>query len=462
MHSSVPRQPLAIGIPLALVLLAALTALQPELRLAVPLLVGTTAAMALLLALAAYLGEQGKLAWSPGLIMAVAVALRLPFLLAPPQLSDDIYRYLWDGWQLLQGQSPYALAPAAVTPAPAIAGVHRLINHPQYVTIYPPMAQLIFAAGAALGGTITGLKTLLVLVDLGLCLAIVKLVRRLGLPPWRSVLYAWNPLAAIEIAGSGHVDGAGLALLLAAVLLLGRKEVSPRQATWQFPLAGALAAAAGLVKLFPFALAPLLFLAIPRPRRRLFLAGFGAGVAALLLPFLPGLGHLAGTLSTYARDWEFAGFAFATLRRLTGSGSLPRLVLVATFLIAAVAIAWRLQRHLATMALPADRWRLVLTACHAVAMAMLLLTPTLQPWYALSLAVFLPFAPGPAGLVLCWAVFLTYRVQLPYFILGQWSESPWTTAAVFLAPVTAWGMKNTIEKTLARRRRFGCRMSDTD
>jgi hypothetical protein len=80
----------------------------------------------------------------------------------------------------------------------------------------------------------------------------------------------------------------------------------------------------------------------------------------------------------------------------------------------------------------------VLEAGYAIAMALLLLTPTLQPWYALCLAAFLPFCAGPAGLVLCWAVLLTYRVQIPYFILGQWIENPQVTAAVFLAPVTAY------------------------
>jgi hypothetical protein len=73
-------------------------------------------------------------------------------------------------------------------------------------------------------------------------------------------------------------------------------------------------------------------------------------------------------------------------------------------------------------------------------MAFLLLTPTLKPWYALSLAVFLPFCAGPAGLVLCWVVFLTYQVQIPYFILGQWLENPYVTATVFLAPLMAFLM----------------------
>jgi hypothetical protein len=421
------------------VLAAALLALQPELRLAVPLLVGVTAVMTMTLAFACYRGEEGGRAWSPAVILFVALLLRLPFLFAPPQLSDDLYRYLWDGWQLLHGSNPYALAPANVIPPPAIAPVHALINHPRYVTIYPPMAQLIFAGGAALGGTITGLKCFLVLGDLTLCLLIVRLLQRLGLPLWRSILYAWNPLPMIEIAGSGHVDGAGLLLFFAALLLVSAESSTlPRR--WPYLLAGGLTAAAGLVKLFPLALTPLLLLLVPKVRRWQFIAGCGAALALLLLPFLPHLANLTGTLQTYGRTWEFAGFSFALLRRLTGSGDLARLVLITAFLVTAVTIFWRLRRQFAAESSSTRRWQAGLVACHATAMAMLLLTPTLQPWYALSLAVFLPFAPGPAGLVLCWVVFLTYRVQLPYFILGQWSESPWVTATVFLAPVTAWAL----------------------
>jgi hypothetical protein len=83
-------------------------------------------------------------------------------------------------------------------------------------------------------------------------------------------------------------------------------------------------------------------------------------------------------------------------------------------------------------------------------MAFLLFTPTLQPWYALTLAVFLPFCAGPAGMVLCWAVFLTNQVQIPYFILEQWLEDPYVTAAVFLAPVTAWLLCKVFSNTFPR------------
>ncbi len=63
--------------------------------------------------------------------------------------------------------------------------------------------------------------------------------------------------------------------------------------------------------------------------------------------------------------------------------------------------------------------------------------PTLQPWYALSLAVFLPSCAGAAGMALCRVVFLTNHVQIDYFILGKWLESPLISAAVFLSPITA-------------------------
>jgi hypothetical protein len=430
-----------VALPLLLISSCAVLALQPELRLAVPMLVGVTALMVVLLAFALFWGDRGKPLWSPAVILCVALLLRLFFLFAPPQLSDDIYRYLWDGSNLLRGKNPYAAAPATITPPPDLKAVHGKINHPGYVTIYPPTAQLVFAGGAAFGGTITGLKALLALLDLGLCVLLLMLLTRLELPAWRAVLYAWNPLPVLEISGSGHVDGAGLALLIGSIclLVLDRQSVSgPAPRRWPYLLSGALLACAGLVKLFPLVLFPVLFLLVPTGRRRYFAAGFIAALTALVLPFLPQLVNMTATLDLYARNWEFAGFAFNTIRTVTGSGNIARMLLSGSFLAAVLFTAWRLKSRLKSDITPAAKGRQAMAACYAIAMALLLLTPTLQPWYALSLAVFLPFCAGAAGLVLCWAVFLTYQVQIPYFILGQWTENPQVTAVLFLAPVTAY------------------------
>lgn len=423
-----------LGLPTLLASSCAFLAYQPQLQLAVPLLVGVTAVMVAILSAVLYLGERDRPCWSPAFILAIALLLRLMFLFSPAQLSDDIYRYLWDGANLLRGVNPYASAPAAMVPPPALREIHAQVNHPQYATIYPPTAQLLFAAGAAAGGVV-GMKAVLVLADLVLCALLMVLLRRVALPAWLAILYAWNPLPVIEIAGSGHVDGAGLALLAGSLCLALSGHKSGRPSFYS----GALFGAAGMVKLYPLALFPALFLLIPPGRRLHFCTGFVGSLLVLALPFLPHLANMLETLEAYARHWEFAGFAFTALRTVTGSGTVARLILCGAFLSSVLAVTFRLAATVGR-AEAVSRGTRALSACYALAFAFLLCTPTLQPWYALFLVVFLPFAPGPAGLVLGWVVFLTYRVQIPYFILGQWQESAQVTAAVFLAPVTAWGV----------------------
>ena len=423
------------------VLSCAILSLEAELRLAIPLLVGTTAGMSIALSCLLYFGERNKLNWAPATILSVALLLRLLFVFAPPQLSDDIYRYLWDGSNMITGVNPYATAPAAMTPSPALADVHSRINHAEYVTIYPPMAQIIFGCGAAIRGTITGLKMFLVMIDIGLCTLIIMILKRLEMPVWRAVLYAWNPLPVVEIAGSGHVDGAGMALVLAAVYLLlpDRKARTGSTArNWPFLISGALLACAGLAKLLPFMFVPLLWCLVQKGKRHYFIAGGIGTVVLLVVPFLPDLINMSSSLDTYAKHWEFAGFTFNSLRTATGSGALARLLLSASFLLICCITTYRLALRMKQIGLPDSRGIQTLKACYVIAMAFLLFTPTLQPWYALTLAALLPFCVGPAGVVLCWAVFLTYQVQIPYFILGQWREDPYVTAALFLAPVMAW------------------------
>lgn len=437
----------AIALPFLLIASMFLLAREPELRLAVPLMVGVTAFMTVVLAFVLYRGERRAYPWPPAVILAVALALRLMFVFQPAQLSDDIYRYLWDGHNLLRGVNPYAAAPAAMTPPADLLQVHAAINHQEYITIYPPAAQLVFAAGAALGGKVVGLKALLVLLDLALCALLILLLQRVQLPVWRAVLYAWNPLPVLEIAGSGHADGAGMALFAAALLLL----LTCGDRRLRGASSGALFATAGLVKLFPLVLAPVLFLLVPSGRRLHFLAGFSTAAALLCIPFLPHLVNMLQTLGVYAGNWEFAGFAFNTLRHWTGSGSAARTLLVAILLLSVAAATRRMTAADPETPDRTARARRALSAFYLIVMALLLTTPTLQPWYALMLAALLPFAAGPAGIVLCWAVLLTYRVQIPYFILGQWIESPLVTAAVFLAPAAAWGAS----AALSRPRRAG-------
>jgi len=191
------------------------------------------------------------------------------------------------------------------------------------------------------------------------------LLKRLEMPMSRAVLYAWNPLAVLEIAGSGHVDGAGLTMLMGALCLvvIGRKSDSaPAASRWPILLSGALLACAGLVKLFPFMVTPLLLLLIPTGRRRYFVTGFIAALALLVVPFLPHITNMSTSLNAYARNWEFASFSFNTLRTVTGSGITARVLLSVCFLLVTGGITLRLAGRIKNDISPIENGRKVLGA----------------------------------------------------------------------------------------------------
>ncbi|GAB6083644.1 hypothetical protein JCM30471_25580 [Desulfuromonas carbonis] len=413
--------------PLLLVILGSFLwlARQADLRLVVPELIGVCALAVMMLGLLVFVCARGLIRCPTLLILAVALLLRLVFVVAPPQLSDDLYRYLWDGHQLRQGVNPYAAAPAVAPASADREALRGLINHPDLVTIYPPAAQLLFAAGTLFGDGVTRFKLFLVLLDLVLCLVLLGLLTVLRRPPWWLILYAWNPLPVLEIAASGHIDGAAMLFLLAALLVL-LKEIprSPRAAV-ATTIAGGLFAAAVLVKLFPLVFLPALLL-LCRGVRRCFLGGFLLVALLLSLPFWPELQNGLDTLDLYLRNWEFAGLAYRALRDLT-SGGTARLLLATTFGLAAAGLYLRAARQATTTA--------VIQTSYAVTLLFLLLTTTLHPWYALYLVALLPLAGGPAGLALGWSVLLGYQVLTPYAILGQWQEQSWVAAAIVSAPL---------------------------
>jgi hypothetical protein len=437
---------LALLCPILFIIIGSLfwLALQPDLRLVVPEVIGVCALCVVALGVLLFFCERGLIRCPTLLILIVALLLRLFFVAGPPQLSDDLYRYLWDGQQLRQGGNPYAAAPAVASASIEQEAIRGKINHPELVTIYPPAAQLLFGVGTLFGNGASGFKLFLVLLDLLMCMVLLRLLAVLHRPPWWVILYAWNPLPILEIASSGHIDGAAALLLLAAVLLLirkndnnpeqgqrvavnlGRSQRSAPTAISQW-LAGGLFGAAVLVKLLPLVFLPALLL-LCRGVWRFFLGGVSLCTLLLCLLFWPELTNGLATLDLYLRNWEFAGFAFHLLRDLT-SGGTARLLLAGTFVLTAAGLYLRAWRQNTPFA--------VIEVSYSLALVFLLLTTTLHPWYALYLAALLPLAGGPAGIVLCWSVLLGYQVLIPYAILGQWQEQTWVGGAIVSAPFCA-------------------------
>jgi len=377
------------------------------------------------------MAESGQ--WHLGVttLLGIALVLRLPFVLSSPLLSDDIYRYLFDGMVQVEGQSPYAFSPWAYEATnPIVAELVTKVNHPGLVTLYPPAAQIFFRVAAPLG--LTGMKVLLVAADLAVVVLFLVFSGRGGPQPHRVVLYAWNPMVAWEIAWSGHIDALALPFLLAATLLISTGRGQGRAA-----LAGGLFAVAVWVKLIPVMFAPFLLIAAGR---RAGWATLGGAVVSvfLVVPYLPQAAHALETLRVYGTTWEFSGFLFRTFRDLTGMNAVARLTMAALFACVFFGLLYRQVRS------PSPPGFFMGWA----AFAWLLVTPTLHPWYGLYLAMCLPLmGAGAVGVAPAYLMTLTpllgYEVLTDYLSVGIWSEGAWTPFWIFSVPMcallVAWG-----------------------
>ena len=234
------------------------------------------------------------------LILATAMLLRLGALAAPVYLSDDIYRYIWDGRVQAAGINPYRYIPTDTHLAPLRdEAVFPNINRNNYApTIYPPVAQMLFLLATRFGETVPAMKLVLVAVEAIGIGALFFVLRAAGAPRENILLYAWHPLPVWEIAGSGHLEAAVVAFVaLALAAALGGRRA------WS----GAALAAATLVKFFPLVLVPALW----RPAKSnlgdwRWAAGFAAVIVAGYLPYLGVGSRVLGFLPTYLAEENLA------------------------------------------------------------------------------------------------------------------------------------------------------------
>lgn len=327
--------------------------------------------------------------------LGLALLWRLSLVPAAPLVSDDVYRYVWEGRVQLHGGNPYVFdeRPAAEKWSGLRDQVWRGVNWKEYAAIYPPLWQLAARAVVGVHDSVWAMKLFLVACEALTWLLLARALRRRGLPRERVLLAAWSPLALVEVAGSGHNEALGLLLLTAALLALDAGR----------PLLGALAAAAAFqAKLVPGLIAA----AWARRFRPLDLLG-GAALAALLVVPYAGAGpDLLVSLSAYAREWRFNETGFALLALLPGGRAVPGRVALVLLAALALLVAWR--------RVDAVRAGLV------VVVAWLLLMPSVLPWYALWLLPFVVLAQDPRAPLERAAFAFTGTVALAYLVYPAW------------------------------------------
>jgi hypothetical protein len=357
-------------------------------------------------------------------VLLCAAAFRLTLLFRSPDLSEDVFRYLWDGRLAASGVSPYALAPGDPRAEGLFPELERRLAHREFPTVYPPVAQAAFRVAASVPGKgVVPLKALFASADV----AVVALLLAGGGARARfgAALYAFHPLPVTETAGQGHLDSLGVALLLASVVYLCRRR----------PLAGGIAFAMSvLTKYVPLGgVLPLARIG----KLRFLAAALTLGAALWTLAAGGGASPAVG-LGDYATRWEFNSVLYPAVSAAIEAGHLPQKAKAAY-------IRWKEKREhrpwmqrafpyfytaffaramlailLAfALVLIATRVRDDLElAVFASLAALLLFSPTLHPWYLLWVLPFAAKRGEPAFLYLATAAPLAYGLLYP---LAGWS-----------------------------------------
>ena len=328
-------------------------------------------------------------------VMGLVLALmwHVEFLRLPSGADDDIHRYVWDGHLQRLGYNPYIVIPSD----PAAKGLHTAetvnLNNPDLPSPYPPGAQLFFRAITAIHESTFALKVAFVLCDFGIALLLLEILRSQQQGLHLVLAYVWNPLLAIEVAGSGHIDIVGALLLAVSAAALARR--------WRALAAVSLGLAVA-VKFLPIVLLPLYW-----KRIRIREAILAAVVFGLLyFPFLDHGRIPMGSLGTYVRIFRFNGPVFAGLVKVA-----PPQLLVALAAVVGLATANWIRR-----AAPESY-----SAHFAGPMAAsLACAPVVFPWYLLWL---LPFLTSTSTLlIIIWTVSI-----IPTYTMWHWRAlgHPW-------------------------------------
>ena len=363
----------------------------------------------------------------------LAIAWRLALMGAAPLVSDDVFRYVWDGRVQRAGLNPYETVPDD----PALVHLHTDVTRridptsAELPTIYPPAAELFFRAVTALHPSPMAIIVAIVLCDLLAALAMWRWLVATGRDPWWVLAYLWHPLVALEGAGGGHVDLLGTLLIVLTVLAL----VAGRTA------AAALALSLSVsVKFLPLVLVPLLW---RRVRVRDAVGAIGVFVL-LYAPFVSGSSSLPiGSLGVYMEQWRFNGPLFALLESWLPIPVILGLAVLAGLLVATVA-----------------RWRLAVDAPQAWAWplaAALLFMPAVYPWHLVWLTPFLMVWATRPLVVWTVASMVTYVVWASQLAGHGWVLPGWVVpleyGAVAATALWAWRARR-VGMTGAPRRPF--------
>jgi len=356
-------------------------------------------------------------------IITHAIIVRVLLLFAVPRLSDDYFRFMWDGAVQLQGINPFALLPSALSDtSPALQEWLAGMNSPNYYSVYPPVMQGLFKGLAYIMGEdslsqIIGMRLVLIASEIGIIYLAAAILMKMRLGVSNVAFYALNPLVIVEVVGNLHFEGLMIFFALLGIYIL--IKMQEKENIWLLPLAGVSLALAVMTKL-------VLLLALPAAWRWL-----GAGRTMLLglctlvvvaLGFAPYVDaeliqNFGQSLDLYFRNFEFNASVFNLTNYIAGF-YIPHYTVetVGPYITIAMAVILVLislfrkggstERYFETL--------LLLLSVH------LLFASTVHPWYIINLVAIAMFTQWRYPMVWSLLAILSYFMYSNDFIEVWW------------------------------------------
>jgi alpha-1,6-mannosyltransferase len=349
-----------------------------------------------------------------------ALILRLVFIGAVPELSDDFYRYIFDGQLLKNGTNPYSFLPhevfeeSGVVPDPYWETLLTQMNSATYYSVYPPLHQFFFWISAMTGENllmnIMTIRLVLIVFDTFNIFLLWKIIQNWGLPKNTLWLYAFNPLVIIEVTGNLHFEGLVLTGLLLSLYAFSIKKQAAASLGWSWAVA---------LKLTPLIIGPLWLKSWKKNKLIFFLLFSGILILLLLLPLIfgNGLDGFWSSLRLYQSNFEFNASVYYLLREIfsffLGYNPIaylgPALNLAALSGILGFVYFWRMEKPINLA--EGIVW---------IYLIFLILQPVVHPWYLIPAFGVSVLTKNKVFLIWTFLVFLSYAAYRHPEVKESW------------------------------------------
>jgi len=359
--------------------------------------------------------------WNFSFLLISGILFRLVFLMVEPNLSQDFYRFIWDGELVLSGINPYLQTPDAIMENGEIVLANAQELHKgmgslssRHFSNYPPLNQLLFAISAFLGGkSIMGslivMRSIIILADIGIYYFGKKLLRHLNRSPHLILWYFLNPLVIIELTGNLHFEGVMLFFFIWGLCFL---------STNKWLLAAIVFACSISIKLVPLMFLPLFISYFGFRKSIKFYVVLGLTVLLGVLPFYSTefLSNYTNTVGLWFSNFEFNAGIYNIIKQIAIKFDTKPWELIKTYgkLVPYIMISFV---FLLTFLRENKRLSILISSMLWVLALYYFLSSTVHPWYIIFLVGLTVFTEYRFPLAWSIVIILSYSAyENPEFI----------------------------------------------